>query len=133
MSQLRKKGHFAKVCTFEHQKRQEIKEITEPQETEENDTDKSINLITEIKHLTDRRNHITMTIKNDGTEKKIIIDTGSPVTIIPPEKEIMKNRKILPVTKKYQDLNRNEVIFTGKITVEAESKGIRKTETPFRP
>ena len=29
----------------------------------------SVIMITEIKHLTDRRNHITMTIGNNDTEK----------------------------------------------------------------
>ena len=97
MPQLLKKRHFAKVCKFENRKRHEIKKITERQEAEESDTDTSINIKTEIKHLTDRRNHITMTLKIDGTEKEFIVDTGSPVTILPSDKQIMKDKKLLPV------------------------------------
>ena len=41
------KRNFAKACKFEHQKGQDIKNITEPEETEECDTDKSIKIITE--------------------------------------------------------------------------------------
>ena len=67
-----------------------------------------------------------MTIKIDGTEKKLIVDTESPVTIIPPDKEIMKDKKILLVTRKHQDVDKNEVEFTGKITVEAQGRGIRR-------
>ena len=46
-----KKGRFAKACKIEHQKRQEIKEIIEPEDTEEKDTDKLIKMITELKHV----------------------------------------------------------------------------------
>ena len=100
--------------------------MTETVETEESDTDRSINIITEIKQLTDRRNYITITIRNDGTEKEFIVDTGSPVTIIPPDKEIIKSMKLFLVTKKYRDVDKNALEFTGKRTVEAESKRIRR-------
>ena len=49
-----KKGHFAKACRFEKQKRQEFKKTTETVETEESDTDKSIKIVTEVKLLTER-------------------------------------------------------------------------------
>ena len=65
----------------------------ETAESEENDTDGSIKTITEIKPLTDRKNHITMTIKNDGTEKEFIVDIGSPVIRIPPDKERTNDKK----------------------------------------
>ena len=63
-----------------------------------------------------------MTKRTDRTEKEFIVDTGSLVTITPPDKEIIKGKKILRVTKKYQYVNKNEVKFIGKITVEAVSK-----------
>ena len=50
----------------------------------------------------------------------------SPVSIIPPNNEIIKDKKILPITTKYQDVKKNEVNFVGKITVQAESRGNRK-------
>ena len=58
-----------KVCRSEHRKQQEIKEMTEPDATEESDTDKSIKKITKIKHVTDRNNHITKTVKIDGRKR----------------------------------------------------------------
>ena len=73
-----------------------------------------------------------MTITNDGTEKKFIVDTGSPVTNIPPDKEIITGKKKIPVTRKYQDVNKNKVKFTGKNTVEIESNGIRKNLSMLR-
>ena len=57
----KKKEHFPKACKIVHRKWQEIEKITEPEETEEADTDKSIHSITEIKHITDQRNQIIMT------------------------------------------------------------------------
>ena len=77
-----KKGHFAKICRSKHSKQQEFKGIAEPDDTEPSHTDKSIKILTEIKHIADRTNHIIMTLKINATEKKFIADTGSPVTII---------------------------------------------------
>ena len=47
----------------------------------------------------------------------------------PPGKEIIKGKKKLPVTSKYLDVNSNEVTFNGKLTVQAENRGIRKNLT----
>ena len=80
--------------------------MTETTETEQSDTDRSINLITEIKHLTERKNYITMTTKNEGLEKELIVDTQSTVTKIPPEKEKIKDKKNLPATTKHQDVKK---------------------------
>ena len=94
-------------------------------QAEEGYTHKSKKIITKINHLTDWKNHITLTLRIDGDEKEFIVDTVSPATK-PLDKQIFKDKKKLLVTRKYQDVNENEVITNGKITVEAESKGIRK-------
>ena len=83
----------------------------------------SLNILNEIKHVTDRRNHITMAIKFNGAEKEFTVDTGSPVTIIPPDKPLIKDKKTLPITRKNQDVNINATNFTGRIMVEAERRG----------
>ena len=127
----KKKGHFAKVCRPEQRKRKEINELTEAAETQESSTGRSKFILTGINHLNDRRNQITKTKKIDGTKKEFIVDTGSLVKIIPPDKEIIKDINILPATKKYQDANKNEVKIPGKITVEGESKGNRKHLSMF--
>ena len=106
-----KKGHFAKACKSKYRKRPEIKEIAEPEYTEESKVDKLTNIATKIKHVTDRKKHITMTIKTEGTEKEFIIDTGSPVTMLPPEKEVLKYKKIKPITIKNLEFNKDEVKF----------------------
>ena len=68
-----------------------------------------------------------MTTKSDGTEKEFIVDIGSLVTLLAPDKETIKDKTRLPVAEKYQVVNKNEVKFTVKVTVEAESRRIRKT------
>ena len=62
-------------------------------------------------------------------EKEFIMYTGSLVTIISPVKEMIKNERISPITKKYQDVDKNEVKFARKIMVEAESRGKKKNLT----
>ena len=93
ISQKCKKGHFTNACGFEQQKRQEIKELMEILKTKESYTDRSINIVTKIEHLTDRINYITMTIRIGGTKKEFIVNTGSPITITTPDKEIFKGKK----------------------------------------
>ena len=79
MSKQQKKGHFLKNCRSEHRKQQEIEEITEPDENQQSDTDRSKNITTKIKHASDRRNQINLTVKIDGTEKEFIVNTQSRV------------------------------------------------------
>ena len=52
-----------------------------------------------MKHLGDRRSHITKTKGIDGTAKEFIVDTGSMVTIMPPDKKIIKDKSIRTLKK----------------------------------
>ena len=63
-------------------------------------------------------------MKFDGTEKEIIVDTEELVTIIRLNEEMMKDMKISPITRKYQDVNKNGIKFVGKNAIEAKSRGI---------
>ena len=65
-------------------------------------------------------------MKIDGTKEEFIVDTESPVKLQPPYKENIEGKKQLLVTRKDQDVIETEVKITGKITVEAESKAVRK-------
>ena len=69
---------------------------------------------------------MTTTKRTDGIGKEFVVDRGSPVTTIPPDKEKIKYKKILPVARNYQEVNKNEVKFRERITVEAKSKEIIK-------
>ena len=59
-------------------------------------------------------------MKINGIANEFIIDTGSPISIMPPDKRIMRPTEIQKVTKRYQDVNKNEVKFRGKIPVNIE-------------
>ena len=49
--------------------------------------------------------------------KKIMVDTGSLVTISPPENEILIEKEYLPITRNYPDVNEDELKFFRKVTV----------------
>ena len=57
-----------------------------------------------MKHVIDRRNHNMMPLKIEGTEIKFIVDATTPPTIIPQDKETLKNQKVLTMSRKYRDL-----------------------------
>ena len=59
-------------------------------------------------------------MKINGITKEFIIDTGSPISIMPPDQRIMKLTEIQKVTNRYQDVNKNEVKFRGTIPVNIE-------------
>ena len=82
--------------------------------------------MTKIKHVTDQKNHSTLT--KNLTEKtknsSWILDHGHINTTA--GRTIFKKMKTSSVTRRYRDVNKNEVKTAKKITVEAESKGNRK-------
>ena len=56
----------------------------------------------------------------NGIEKEFIVDTGSPISILPADENKMKQTEILKVKHRYQDVNKNEVKFQGKIPADVE-------------
>ena len=38
--------------------------------------------------------------------ENFIVDTGSPVTIVPPARDIMKNKKMSPTTRRYHNVDK---------------------------
>ena len=80
-----------------------------PGEIAESVTDKSINKRIEIKHGPDREKPNYLFNKNCRNTNNIV-DTVSPVTLIPQDKKTKKKKKKLPITKKSEG-RRNEVKF----------------------
>ena len=64
--------------------------------------------------------HFTATVQINGIMKEFIIDTGSPVSIMSPDKRIMKTTEIQKTTNRYQDVNKNKMNFRGQILVNIE-------------
>ena len=88
-------------------------ELNEPDEPSSQSED-SIHYRKEIKKIDEKNKHFTTTLKINGVMKEIIIDTGSPISLKPPDEKITKSTEIQKITNRYQDVNKNEVKFKGK-------------------
>ena len=118
-----KNGHYARVCKQRLKNNQTVRKLTE-EETEPNESmsesDESIYHIEEIKNFVEQQKHYTAKIKTNGTPKEFVIDTGSPVTKMPLDEQIMTTTEIQKITNLYQDVNKNEVKFRGKRLIDME-------------
>ena len=76
--------------------------------------DKSINRLEEMKTIEDKREQYRAVVRINGIKKEFVIDTGSPVTIMPPDEQIIGKTEIKKITNLYQDVNRNQVKFRKK-------------------
>ena len=119
-----KKGHYAKACRQKFNNSRTVKRLTEDETNELNESscesEEDIQHIKELKQIEETNKHYTATVKINGITKEFIIDTGSPISIMPPDQRIMKLTEIQKVTNRYQDVNKNEVKFRGKIPVNIE-------------
>ena len=119
-----KKGHYAKVCRHKYTNNRTVKQLTEEEIEEQNETssesDESIHHTKEIKKIEEKNKHYTATVKINGIKKEFIIDTGSPITIMPPDEKILKIAELQKIPNRYQDVNKNEVKFRGKTPVNLE-------------
>ena len=125
----KKIGHFAIVCRS-RQRIQHISERTDSSNAEDQWTPDRIHLIQRTINSTHRmdkksENYYTETILVNGRPIKFIVDTGSPVTLIPMAK-FNNTTKIKPMTEKYKDVNDNNINFMGKTTAEIEFDGKKK-------
>ena len=93
--------------------------MNEPNESSY-ESEESIHHIKEIKKNEETNKHYTANVKINGIMKEFIIDTGSPISIMPPDKRLMKPTELHKVSNRYQDVNKNEVKFRGKIPVNIE-------------
>ena len=119
-----KKGHYAKACRQKFNNNRTVKRLTEDEMNEPNESscesEESIHHITEIKKIEETNKHYTANVKINEVIKEFIIDTASPISIMTPDKRIMKTTELQKVSNRYQDVNKNEVKFRGKIPVNIE-------------
>ena len=118
-----KKGNYAKVCRQKFNNNRTVKRLTE--ETEDHvetssESDESIHHIKLMRTTEEKNKHYTTTVKINGVKKEFIIETVSPITIIPPDEKIMKSIGIQKLTARYQDVDKNEVKLRVKIPVNIE-------------
>ena len=92
---MRKKGHFAKACRQRRNNNRTVKRLTEDENLQPNEStsesEEIIHHIKEVKAIKEKNKHYTATIKINGVKKEFIIDTGSPITIMPPDERFMKS------------------------------------------
>ena len=121
-----KKGHYAKACRQKFNNNRTVKRLTEDEMNEPNESscesEESINHIKEIKKIEETDKHFTANVKINGVMKEFIIDTGSLISIMPPDKRIMKPTELQKVSNRYQDVKKNEVKFRRKIPVNIENE-----------
>ena len=68
--------------------------------------------------LPDNNDHYGVEQKINEEKQKFIIDTGSPITIMPYDQRIYNIEEIKPIVQeRYQDVNKNEIKFMGKTWV----------------
>ena len=100
-------------------KRQTQEGMNEQNESSD-ESNERIHHIKTIKKVEETNKNYTATVKTNGVRKEFIIDTGSPTTIMPMDTRIVNPTEIQKVTNRYQDVNKNEVKFRGKIPVDIE-------------
>ena len=75
------------------------KKINEPDEST-SDSEESIHHIKETKQINEVNKHFTATVKINGMKKEFIIDTGSPISILPPDERFMKVTEVQKITNR---------------------------------
>ena len=102
-------GHFARFC-----KNKTVNRIQD-----KNETDSSTEQWPEVDHIqstngVNRIDFYNAILLVEGQPTEFIIDTGSPVTIIPP---IFNPKKMKKTTRCFVDVNNNPVKFKGEALV----------------
>ena len=127
-------GHFARVCrskTNKNTRKQKINYLEETYTEEEKSESEEIQQITQINRvLPDENDNYGIKLKINGKYQNVTIDTGSPVTIMPNNPELYNQRNIKPLKERYQDVNKNEIQFLGKIWADIEYNG-KTTKLPI--
>ena len=118
------KGHYAKECRQKYVNNRTVKKLTKEEIDDRDETssesEESIHHIGEIKKIEEKNKHYTATVKINEKKKEFIVDTGSPIIIMPPDETMLELTGIQKNTNRHQDVNKNEVMFRGKIPVNVE-------------
>ena len=120
-----KKRHYAKACRQKTNNNRIVNGLTEDEPNTSDgpscESEESIHHMKEIKKIDETNKHFT-TISNgiNGISKEFIIDTGSPISLMPPDERITKSTERQKITNRHQDVNKNEVKFREKVPVNVE-------------
>ena len=98
-----------------------MKRLTEDKTQKPNEStsesEESIHHIKEVGTIEEKKKHYTATIRMKGVKKEFIIDTGSPIPIMPSDERIMQHTEIQkknqPVPRRKLKRNKNPEENTG--------------------
>ena len=89
-----KKGHYAKACRQKFNNNRTVKRLTGEELNDPNESsyksDESIHHIKEIKKIEETNKHYTATVKINGIAIEFVTDNGSPISMMPQDKRIIK-------------------------------------------
>ena len=112
-------GHFARVCRSktDNARRQRVNYLEAANSEAEESEPEEIQQITQInkKKLPDKNDNYGIKLKINGKYQNFTIDTGSPVTIMPNNPKLYNPKDIHPLKERYQDVNKNEIKFSGRV------------------
>ena len=74
--------------------------MNEPNESL-SESDESIHHLEEMKNIEEKQKYYTARTKINGIQKESIIDTDSPVTIMPFDEQIVKQTEIQKITRTF--------------------------------
>ena len=102
---MRKERTLCESMQTENQQQPNSEKTNREEETNEqdestSDSEESIHHINEIKKINKMNKHFTTTVQTNGIKKEFIIDTGSPISIMPPDERIMKATEIQKITNR---------------------------------
>ena len=122
--EMRNKSTLRQVCRQKNTNNRTVKNLNEEETDDRDETsselEESIHHIGEIKKIEQKKKHYPSTVKIIGKKKDFVFDTRSTVTIMPPDEKILELTGIEKIANRYQDVNKNEVKFRGKIPVDVE-------------
>ena len=98
------------------------KEETKDRSGTSSESEESIHHGKEIKKTEEKSKHYTATVKINVTKKEFIIDTGSPIRVMPPDGNIKSNRN----TKNHKQIPRRESKRSKFPLKDSGRKGIRE-------
>ena len=126
--------HYARLCRSKQNKDRRIKHIQQDSEAtsaeQDNWTPSKIHSINNTVHSTrqiykDGQPFFTVTVLVNNRPIKFIIDSGSPVTLIPKQKFNGTTIKY-PLNEEYRDVNNNKIKFEEKTMASIEKYGEKK-------
>ena len=122
-------GHFARVCRSkaDNARRQRVNYLEAANSEVEESEPEKIQQITQInKILSDKNDNYGIKLKINGKCQNITIDTGSPDTLMQNNPKLHNPKDIHPLKERYQDVNKNEIKFLGRVWANIEYNGETK-------